>query len=306
MATGRMPFSGGSVTETISRITHEQPEAVARFNYDVPAEFERIIRKCMEKDRGRRYQSASEMLVDLENLKRDSQSSVPVATSIAVKKRWPVQRLVLAGIGLVVVLALAGLYLYRRNNTANGHVAPSSIGSIAVLPFVNSSGDQSSEYLSDGITESLINGLSQLPHLRVMARGTVFRYKGKEIDPESVGRELNVDAVLTGRVLRQSDTLVVQADLVNVADGSQVWGEHYTRKAVDVFAIQDEIARQITDRLRLRLTGDEQKLVTKHYTENAEAYDLFLKGRFFSGKGTEEGLDKSIEYYQQAIALDPN
>jgi tetratricopeptide (TPR) repeat protein len=139
-----------------------------------------------------------------------------------------------------------------------------------------------------------------------MARATMFRYKGKEVDPQIVGRDLQVDAVLTGRVLQQNDTLVIQADLMNVSDGSQLWGEHYTRKLVDVFVIQDEIAKQITDRLRWRLTGEEQKLVTKHYTENTEAYDLYLKGRYFSGKGTEDALKKAIEYYQQATALDPN
>jgi serine/threonine protein kinase/Tfp pilus assembly protein PilF len=306
MSTGRLPFSGNSVTETISRITHEQPEAVSRFNYEVPAEFERIIRKCLEKDRDRRYQSASDLLVDLENLKRDSQSIGVATTSTITRKRNPKQRWLFLGVVVLAVLAIAGMYFFRRSETAKDQADRQSIGTIAVLPFVNSNGDQSSEYLSDGITENIINSLSQLPHLRVMARATVFRYKGKEVDPGTVGRELKVDAVVTGRVLQQADNLIVQADLVNVADGSQLWGEHYTRKAVDVFAIQDEIARQITDRLRLRLTGDEQKLVTKHYTENPEAYDLYLKGRYFWGKGTEAGFDKAIEYYRQAIALDPN
>jgi len=306
MATGRLPFSGSTASETISRITHEQPEAIARFNYEVPLELDRITRKCLEKDRGRRYQSASELVVDLENLKRDSQSTGSVTTSVVTKKRWPLQRLAVIGIVLVAVLASAGLYFFRRSDPVKGPIGRQSIGSVAVLPFVNSNGDQGSEYLSDGITESIINSLSQLPRLRVMARATVFRYKGKEVDPGNVGRDLQVDAVLTGRVQQQADNLIVQADLVNVADGSELWGEHYTRKAVDVFAIQDEIARQITDRLRVRLTGEEQKLVSKHYTENPEAYDLYLKGRFFSGKGTEDGFTKGIEYYQQAITLDPD
>jgi TolB-like protein/Flp pilus assembly protein TadD len=305
MATGRLPFSGANAAETIGRITHEQPDAVSRFNYEVSGEFERIIRKCLEKDRERRYQSASELLVDIENLKRDTQSLGFTPSSGAVKKRRPAQPLIIAGAAIFAVLAIAVFYFWRRD-TPKDAANRSSIGAIAVLPFVNSNGDQNSEYLSDGMTESIINSLSQLPRLRVMARATVFRYKGKQVDPENAGRELKVDAVLTGRVLQQNDNLIVQADLVNVADGSQIWGEHYTRKAVDVFAIQDEIAKQITDRLRLRLTGDEQKLVTKHYTENTEAYDLYLKGRYFWGKGTEEGFNKSIEYYQQAIALDQN
>jgi len=305
MATGRLPFSGANAAETIGRITHEQPDAVSRFNYEVSGEFERIIRKCLEKDRERRYQSASDLLVDIENLKRDTQSLGFTPSSTAIKNRRPAQPLIIAGAAIFAVLAIAGFYFWRRD-TPKDAANRSSIGAIAVLPFVNSNGDQNSEYLSDGMTESIINSLSQLPRLRVMARATVFRYKGQQVDPENAGRELKVDAVLTGRVLQQNDNLIVQADLVNVADGSQIWGEHYTRKAVDVFAIQDEIAKQITDRLRLRLTGDEQKLVTKHYTENADAYDLYLKGRYFWGKGTEEGFEKSIEYYQQSIALDQN
>jgi len=304
MATGRLPFSGRTATETLNRITHDQPEAVSRYNYEVPLELERIIRKCLEKDPARRYQATSELVIDLENLKRDSQSVG--LTNIPVPARAkPEKRLLFVGGALLLALVVIGLFLFLRNEGAksNDH---QTIQTIAVLPFVNSSGNQGSEYLSDGITESIINSLSQLPRLRVMARATVFRYKGKELDPGSIGRELKVDAVLTGRVLQQADNLVVQADLVNVNDGSELWGEHYTRKAVDVFAIQDEIAKQITDRLRLRLSGAEEKLVTKHYTENAEAYDLYLKGRFFWQKGTEDGYDKAIEYYRQAIDRDPN
>ena len=173
-----------------------------------------------------------------------------------------------------------------------------------MLPFATSSGDQNTEYLSDGITESIINTFSQLPTLRVMARATVFRYKGKDTDPRQVGRDLGVDAVVTGRVMQQSDTLGIQADLVRVSDGSQLWGERFDRKLADVLAVQDEIASRITDRLRLRLTGAEQQLVTKHHTENTEAYDLYLKGRFYFVRTTEESLERSLSFYQQAIARD--
>ena len=304
MATGRLPFSGRTVTETLSRITHDQPEAASRYNYEVPSELERIIRKCLEKDPARRYQATSELVVDLENLKRDSQSVGLTNVSATTREARPGRPFLFFGGALLLALLVVGLFLFLRSERAKND--RQTIQTIAVLPFVNSSGDQSTEYLSDGMTESIINSLSQLPRLRVMARATVFRYKGKEVDPGNIGRELNVDAVLTGRVLQQADNLVVQADLVNVNDGSELWGEHYTRKAVDVFAIQDEIAKQITDRLRLRLSGAEEKLVTKHYTENAEAYDLYLKGRFFWRKGTEEGCDKAIAYYHQAIERDPN
>jgi TolB-like protein/Flp pilus assembly protein TadD len=305
LVTGRLPFSGKSSPETLNLITNAEPEAMARFNYDVPAELERIIRKCLEKDRECRYQSAADLVVDLKNLQRVSQSSVPLAGPKVTKTQRRA-----SGLGLIVIavvaLSIIGFYWYRRGEKVKSRPSPQTVGSIAVLPFANSSGDQNSEYLSDGITESIINSLSQLPSLRVMARATMFRYKGKDVDPQIVGRDLQVDAVLTGRVLQQNNTLVIQADLMNVSDGSQLWGEHYTRKLVDVFAIQDEIAKQITDRLRQRLTGEEQKLVTKHYTENPEAYDLYLKGRYFWGKGTEDGFKKAIEYYLKATALDPN
>jgi serine/threonine protein kinase len=233
MATGRLPFSGKPTPETISLITSAQPEAAARFNYDLPAEFDRIIRKCLEKDRERRYQSATDLVVDLENLRRDSQSGAAVVQRRAAGSLRESRRSRLFVIALIAVVLTAGLLLFYWTKTRSQR-GSQHIESIAVLPFVNSSGDLNSEYLSDGVTESIINSLSQLPRLRVMARTTVFRYKGKEVEPETVGRELQVDAVLTGRVLRQGDTLIVQADLMNVADGSQLWGEHYTRKLVDV------------------------------------------------------------------------
>jgi DNA-binding SARP family transcriptional activator len=177
--------------------------------------------------------------------------------------------------------------------------------SLAVLPLVNSSPDPNAEFLSDGITESIINNLSQLPQLRVMARGTVFRYKAQEIDPLRVGRELGVRAVLTGRVLQLGDRLVVRAELVDTADGSQLWGEQYDRKPSDVLAVQEEIARKISEKLQLRLTGEEQRLLAKRHTENTEAYHEYLKGRHFWNKRTEEGLRKGIEHFRQAIELDP-
>ncbi len=304
MTTGRLPFSGKTATETVNLITNAQPEALARFNYDVPAELERIVRKCLEKERERRYQSAADLVVDLENLKRDSGSQTVVDKPSTQQRRVKPLALI-TGFVLLAIMASVGAYLYRRNQVAVSS-APENVGSIAVLPFTNSSGDQNTEYLSDGITESIINSLSQLPKLRVLARTTVFRYKGKNIDPGQIGRELGVDAVLTGRAMQQGDTLVIQADLVNVSDGSQLWGERFNRKLADVFAIQDEIAKQIAERLSLRLTGEEQQLLTKRYTENPEAYELYLKGRYFFSKGTDEGLTKSIDYYQQAVALDPN
>ena len=180
-----------------------------------------------------------------------------------------------------------------------------ALDSLAVLPFRNESADPNLEYLSDGITESLINGLSQLPKLRVMARSTVFRYKGKEVDPQKVGQDLRVQAAVTGRVEQRGDNLIIAAEMVDVEKGSQLWGGQYTRKVTEIFAIQEEISKEISEKLRIRLTSEEQKRLTKRYTENAEAYQDYLKGRYYWNKRTEEAFRKGIEYFQQAIEKDP-
>jgi TolB-like protein/tRNA A-37 threonylcarbamoyl transferase component Bud32/lipoprotein NlpI len=267
MATGRRPFSGSTAGETLNRIIHSQPEAIARFNYSLPAELERVIRKCLEKEPDRRYQSARELLIDLKNLQRDlgSRAAPPLG------------------------------------------VQPSSktIDSLAVLPFINASADPNTEYLSDGITESIINSLSQLPKLRVMARSMVSRYKGQEVDARAVGSDLGVRAVLTGRVFQLGKSLVIRTELVDVADGSQLWGEQYNPKLTDLLTVQQEIAEQISEKLRLRLTSEEKKRLTKRYTENTEAYQAYVKGRYFQNKWAAEGYQKAIEYFQRAIELDP-
>jgi eukaryotic-like serine/threonine-protein kinase len=200
------------------------------------------------------------------------------------------------------VLGLAiGLTFWLLRGAANA-----AIDSVAVLPFATSGTGTAadSEYLTDGITESLINGLSQLPGLRVTARSVVFRYKGRDIDPQQVGRELNVKTVVTGRVSLRGERLVIQADLMNVEDGTQLWGNQYNRASADLLDVQDNIAREILDKLRPRLSGEEMKLATRRYTDDAEAYQLYLQGRYHWNKGTIAGYKKAIEYFQQAIAKD--
>src|SRR5262249_38457058 len=179
-----------------------------------------------------------------------------------------------AAIALVVLVIGAvgfGIYLSTRNTEA-------AIDSIAVLPFVNASTDPNTEYLSDGIAETLINALSQLPRLRVVPRSTSFRYKGREADPQTVGRDLKVRAVLTGKGLQRGDLLHIQTELIDVAKESELWGEQYNRRMSDILAVQEDIAKEISERLRLKLSGEEQKRLTKRYTGNAEAYQLYLKG----------------------------
>jgi serine/threonine-protein kinase len=305
MISGRRPFSSDTKAGTASAILTGEPEPLAKHRPDLPQELQRIVRKCLEKDRERRYQSAADLKVDLESLRRDSESGSRSTVDEGISRRRPTGRgaagIATAALGMAVIVG--GWYAWRHSGRSA--VPADSIGSIAVFPFANASGDQNTEYLSDGITESLINNFSQLSQLRVIARTTMFRYKGKDVDPVEAARTLGVAAALTGRVLQQGDTLVVQADLLNVADGSQLWGDRFDRKRTDVLAIQEEIASQIADRLRWRLTGDEQALITKRYTASTEAYDLYLKGRYFYGKATEDDLTRSLDYFQRAVNVDP-
>jgi serine/threonine-protein kinase len=182
---------------------------------------------------------------------------------------------------------------------------PQQIESMAVLPFFNASGNPDTDYLTDGISETLINNLSQLQGLRVSARSLAFRYKGKDVDPLKAGRELNVRAVVTGRVVTRGNLLIIQSDLMDVTNGTQLWGGQYNRPIADILAVQDDIASEIFEKLSLRLTGEERKRATKRYTDDAEAYQLYLRGRFYWNQGTIAGFKKAIEYLQQAIAKDP-
>jgi TolB-like protein len=189
---------------------------------------------------------------------------------------------------------------------AQKRISRKSVDSLAVMPLVNESQDPNMDYLSDGITESIINSLSQLPQLRVMARSTVFRYKGQAVDPQEVGNRLGVRAVLTGRVLHIADRLIVKTELVYVTDGSQLWGEQYNRHLSDIVSVQEEISKEISEKLRLRLTDKQKRRLTKRHTQNTEAYHLYLKGRYHWNKRTDIDLTKSIQFFLEAVAQDPN
>jgi serine/threonine protein kinase/tetratricopeptide (TPR) repeat protein len=294
MATGALPFKGNTTAVVFDAILHKTPTPPVRLNPELPDGLERVITKALEKDRERRYQSARDLLVDLRNLKRDTESGPAAAPG----KPRPSRRLTIAALA-AALLALGGISAYWL--TSRGK----PIDSLVVLPFVNASADPNTEYLSEGITESLINSLSQLANFRVIARTTAFRYKGREVDPQKVGRELGVRAVLTGRVTQRGDTLRIQADLVDVAEGSQLWGQQYNRKLSDIFALQEEIAREISEKLRLKLTGEEKQRLARRYTENTEAYEYYVKGRYYWNRRTADALQKAIEYFERAIEKDP-
>jgi serine/threonine-protein kinase len=293
MVSGQRPFARATTAEMIAAILDAEPPSLAQTGKKIPAELERVIGHCLAKRAGERYQSARDLGFDLKATLSGGSITAPA------RARRRTSAAVWIGAAAVVALLVIAAWLFW------GSWRERAIDSLAVLPLVNASGDAEMEYLSDGITESLINSLSQLPQLRVMARGTVFSYKGKQVDPRQVGRDLNVRVVFTGRMQQRGDTLSIQADLVNAADGSQLWGERYDRKLADLLTVQEEVARQISEKLRFRLTGEEQKRVTKRHTENPEAYQLYLKGRYYSNQFTTEGLKKGIEYMNRAVEADP-
>ncbi len=199
-----------------------------------------------------------------------------------------------------LVIAISGYLVFFAPNT------PASINSVAVLPFVNGSGDPDLEYLSDGLSESLIDRLSQLPGVKVIARSSSFKYKGREVDPQEVARSLGVEALVTGKVVQRGDDLQVRAELVDTRAGTQVWGEQYIRKATDIQAVQEEISRTISEKLRLRLTGAQEQQLTRHATQSPQAYQLYLNGLFYRRKGGFENVRKALDYHNQAVTLDPN
>ena len=300
MVTGKTPFRGDYDQAIIYQAINAEPEPVQSLRPDTPADLQSIIAKAMQKDPQKRYQSAEEIKSDLMRLKGGygPATTAPSGFRLPARKRQKFIRIAGVSVTLIVMLAVAAIVFFSRR--------PAAIDSVALLPFTNATGDSTLEYLSDGLTETLINKFSQLPHLHVIARTTAFSYKGKDQDPRKVGHDLDVRAVLTGKIVQRGNLLTVQADLVDALDGTQIWGERYSRELSDILALQEEIGGQISDRLRLRLSGEEQQRLTKSYTQNAEAYQLYLKGRYWSERLTEEGFRKSVEYFNQAIEKDPS
>ncbi len=299
MTTGTPPFRGDTSGVIFDSILNRAPASPVRLNPEVPSEMERIIDKALEKDRDTRYQHASDLLADLKRLKRQTESTRIVAPEASPDKALNRRKLwVLAACIVVIALAAGGAWYLRPSRA-------SQIDSIAVLPFANGAGDASTDYLSDGITESLIDSLTHVPQLKVKSRHSVFRYKGKDVDVQKVGSELGVSALVSGRVVPRGDTIEVSAELTDVHDNTEMWGQQYRRKSVDIISLQQQIASDIAEKLRSKLGGSEKQQIAKQGTQNPEAYALYLKGRYYWNKRTASDVETAISYFNQAIAKDP-
>lgn len=296
MIAKRPPFPGATAGDCVAAIFGREPEPLRSLRPGIPAALEKVVNRALAKDRDLRYPSAAAMAEDLRRL-----HAKPGGRRVGWK---------LALLAGTVAAVLPGLWYLRP-----AVHAPSPItGSLAVLPFANASGSSDTDYLSDGITDSLINDLSDIGQVKVISRNAVYPYKGRNVDAREVGRALGVGAVLTGRVAQRGDELSVAVELADARDNSHIWGEHYDRKLARLMNIQEDIAREVTERLRLRLSKDESDRLTRRYTSNPEAYRLYLKGRFFWSKrafpsgqpGSAPDFGKSREYFQQAIETDPS
>ncbi|MGI8837780.1 MAG: protein kinase domain-containing protein [Pyrinomonadaceae bacterium] len=325
MLTGKNPFVGETVSDSLAALIHVEPKPL---DVNRPVDLQRIVRKTLQKDTDKRYQTVKDLLIDLEDAaeelkfqnklertgapnREETKTQILNATTTDVAHTTSSAEYVASEIkrhksasmvGLaILLLAISGLgYWFFANRSAS----ISQIESIAVMPFVNEGGNADVEYLSDGMTETLINSLSQLPKLSVKARSSVFRYKGKDVSPQTVGNELTVQAVLNGRVVQRGDNLTLSLELVDARTGNQIWGEQYNRKQTDLVALQSEIARDVSQKLRTRLSGAEEQQVAKTYTANPEAYQLYLQGLYHWHKRTPEDIRKSIALFRQATEKD--
>ena len=335
--TGQRAFEGKDVIDSLNKIIREPVRPISDLNPSAPTDLQRVVRRCLAKDPDERYQTIKDVAIELKEVRRElkgaaevdttvpppsnkfgvsssggkvssAQTSLPAASSPGTRASSAeylvsgIKQHKLAVVITVLVLVAGAIVFFYFQHARNTEVA---IESIAVLPFVNQDNDPNVEYLSDGLTESIINGLTRLPNLKVSPRSSVFRYKGKETDPLKAGNELGVRAVLTGRLQQRGDDLVVSAELIDVRDNKQLWGEHYQRKISDLLAVQGDLARDISAKLRPTLSGDEQGKLKRRYTDNVEAYQLYLKGRYFWLRFTPEDHKKATEYFNQAIAKDP-
>jgi serine/threonine protein kinase/Flp pilus assembly protein TadD len=298
MITGRSPFARATVADVIASILEKEPPPLAEFTSEATEAMEAIIRKALRKDREERYQTVGELLADLKSLKSGEAVVSPAQVkkrnlADTIKRHWRAAAIALAA----VVAMIAGVAYYN-------HVKP--IESVAVLPFANVDGSATTEYLAYGLTENVINTLSQLRDLEVRPRSLVFRYKNRDLDAQAAGRELKVEAVLTGQVTSRGDDLIIDLELIDVRENRQLWGAKYTGRSNDILLTQARIAREVTESLRLQLSSGEQRKLSDRHTNDAAAYQMYLKGRYFWNKRTGEDYRSAIECFTSAIERDPS
>ena len=339
--TGHKAFPGKDTIESLNKIIREPAAPMSNFRPDTPSHLQRIVRRCLAKDPEDRFQTIKDVAIELRELRQElaaeggrdvtvtsatfsnaigqtgtrevarqtvggptgaspASMSSRVSSAEYIVSGFKQHKLVLTITLLVLVAGAVGLGFYLRARSSQA-----AIESIAVMPFVNESGNAEVEYLADGMAETLISSLSQLPNLNVKARSTVFRYKGKDANPKAIGKELNVQAILNGRVVQRGDQLTVSVELINAQTEDVIWSEQYSRKQTDLILLQGELARDVSSKLKSKLSGADDAKLAKTYTTNLEAYQLYLKGRFYWNQRTGESLKKAIEYFNQAIEKDP-
>ncbi len=320
LLTGRPAFRGETAAETLAKVLEREPNWQA-LPPATPAKVRDLLQRCLQKDADRRLHDMADARIEMENAlpdgigqrgyeARDALEAIPSGDALPgwpfwkqafSRRRW----LALAAALTAVAAVVAALNIGALRGRLWGGAAAPIINSLAVLPFVSAGGAPDAEYLSAGISESLITGLSRVPRLKVKSRDTVFRYKGQDKDVQVVGRELGVRAVLKGRLVQRGDSLSISAELVDTSDGTLLWRDQYDRKVAGILAIEQEISKEICQQLRLRLTGQEQQRMAASSTRNPEAYRVYLQGRYHWNRRTEESLKKSTEYFRQAIEKDP-
>jgi len=306
MLTGELPFKGEYEQAVMYAIVNEAPEKLTALRTGVPQELERILNRTLAKNLAERYSEGTELLKDLRKVAKNPEDNGRTSTAAlppALKSRLPfsLRQSLYIGSLVAVTLGVILFYFLRPSQPVAGGAS-----SLAVLPFINQQNQQKLEYLSDGITETLIDQLSPISNLKVMARSTVFHFKGADIDPRKVGRELRVKTVLTGRIELFENRLIVSTELLDVASGAQIWGKRYNRQMADIFAIESEISHNIVAKLQVHLGSGEDTHLTRRLTESREAYQLYLKGRFYWNKRSTEGMRVALKYFQRAVAADPN
>ena len=302
MATGKPAFIRKTLIDSLSAILSENPDVFTVSTRQIPFELARVIQRCLEKNKAERFQSARDLAFALKAI--GSSTSLTFEAPAVRRRRMLIGGTALAAALVVIAVAFA-VVKWPDSVQEPTPQRPAKIRSLAILPFVNATGDREAEYLSDGITETLINTLAQVPGLRVMSRTSVFHYKDKPADPVRVGRELKVSAIVVGRVEAVGDRLMISSELINAADNTVIWGNRYQTARADIFTVQQSIASEIARMLRLQLGGREQQLLAKRHTTDPRAYELYLKGRFQWNKRNAEGLYEAIKLFNKAIEIDP-